>query len=77
MIEERLLKQLGWSDELISEVNRIGNNINEISEKITNIEVSVSTHESVSGDTIFYESKEIEAGSYVPLEYIKKTNSLR
>lgn len=73
MIDETLLRQLGWSEELIKEVNRISDDINRNSGRISEINESVPAYESISGNTINYVSKEIDSGSDITVNPVKGT----
>lgn len=72
MIDEKLLRQLGWSEDLIKEVRRVGDDIDEISKNITDIGEPMPKYESVSGNSVNYFQQEIDSGSDIILDLIKE-----
>lgn len=68
MIDKTLLEQLGWSKDLINEVNRIAGEIEDVSKKSTIIEESFFNYETKSGDTIHSEVPEYNSSTTLALE---------
>lgn len=73
MVERKLLEELGWSKELIEEITRLGNDINDITKMVTDIEETVPTFETVSGNSVHYVGGQIDTASYIEIE-IKKSD---
>jgi putative sterol carrier protein len=52
MIENKLLEQLGWSKDLINEVNRISSKLDESLQNINKVKDSTILYKSNSGNSI-------------------------
>lgn len=59
MIETNLLRQLGWSEELINEVTRISKEINKVVGKQEAIKEPAVRYSSDSGNSIHFYASEI------------------
>jgi len=67
MIDVKLLRQLGWSEELINEVTRVAKEINGMIGEQKGIEEPTFRFGSESGNTIFFETPEINTSVYIPV----------
>jgi hypothetical protein len=72
MIDADLLRQLGWSEELISEVTRVAVKINGMVEEQKGIEEPIFRTGSESGNTIFLETPEINTSECITLSTLGK-----
>jgi hypothetical protein len=72
MIDVNLLRQLGWSEELISEVTRVAANINLMIGEQKGIEEPFFRFSSDSENKIFFETPEINTGGHIIVSNFEK-----
>jgi len=72
MIDADLLRQLGWSEELIGEVTRTAVKINGMIGEQKEIEEPIFRFGSESGNTIFFDTPEINTSVHITVSDFKK-----
>lgn len=72
MIETKLLRQLGWSEELINEVTRISKEINKVVGTQRAIEEHVVKYGSDSGNSIHFQGTEINTAIDIKMQDLRK-----
>lgn len=72
MIDADLLRQLGWSEELIAEVTRVAEKINGTTGEREEIKEPAFRIGSESGNSIFFETPEINTSVRITLSTLDK-----
>ena len=72
MIDVNLLKQLGWSEELINEVTRSASVVNGSIVEQKGVSETIIRYGCESGDTIFFEAPAINSSINITLSNFKK-----
>ena len=72
MIDKKLLRSLDWSEELINEVTRVSREISDsVGEQIGQVESTIK-NTFVSGNSIYFQTPEINSDSGIYLKKIEK-----
>lgn len=67
MVKEKLLKELGWSEELIEEVTRVSKEVEEVAKKSRGVGNKISLRTVASGDSLYISSDNTNTGSHLKI----------